>query len=299
VCDALAARAASTCLICGGQASAAGSVTGSLSTAIYQLARCPKCGFAFVTHPRTDFHNIYDEAYYAGRGADPSVRYDHEMSDPRTVRTLEWQGIVEVVMRQRQSRPATKWLDYGCGYGGLVRFVRTRGHAQEIVGHDQGYAAERAGTFGIAVLGDDDLDQMHGAFDVITAIEVLEHVIDPVAELERMAHLLAPGGLLFITTGNAARHPDLTRWRYVVPEIHVSFFAPNTLEHLYRRVGLEPLSVGFTSGFDRIVTYRVLKQLRRSRRRWFDIAPIWQGVARLADRREGLSQQPAATKPPL
>jgi len=44
--------------------------------------------------------------------------------------------------------------------------------------------------------------QMSGAFDVITCMEMLEHVPDPPAILQACATLLKPGGSLFISTIN-------------------------------------------------------------------------------------------------
>ena len=79
----------------------------------------------------------------------------------------------------------------------------------------------------------------------MTAIEVLEHTLDPLAELRRIRALLRPGGLLLLTTGNAAPFASrLTQWPYVIPEIHVSFFEPD--DACARRCGC----TGFTPAID-------------------------------------------------
>ena len=76
---------------------------------------------------------------------------------------------------------------------------------------------------------------------MVTAIEVIEHTLDPLAELRTIRGLLRPGGLLFLTTGNAAPFAsDLLRWSYIVPEIHVSFFEPDTLERALVKCGFRP-----------------------------------------------------------
>ena len=60
---------------------------------------------------------------------------------------------------------------------------------------------------------------------MVTAIEVLEHLTDPMPVLHTIATVLRPGGILFVTTGNAAPHrAHLDRWSYVVPDVHVSFY---------------------------------------------------------------------------
>ena len=81
----------------------------------------------------------------------------------------------------------------------------------------------------------------------MTAIEVLEHTLEPLAELRRIRKLLRPGGLLFLTTGNAAPFAsDLLRWSYIIPEIHISFFEPSTLEYALHAAGFRPAPIGLT-----------------------------------------------------
>lgn len=45
-------------------------------------------------------------------------------------------------------------------------------------------------------------EQMPGAFDVVTCMEMLEHVPDPVSVVQACASLLRPGGRLFLSTVN-------------------------------------------------------------------------------------------------
>jgi 2-polyprenyl-6-hydroxyphenyl methylase/3-demethylubiquinone-9 3-methyltransferase len=46
------------------------------------------------------------------------------------------------------------------------------------------------------------VEQLNGQFDLVTAMEVIEHVADPKAFLQSLAAQLAPGGLLVISTPN-------------------------------------------------------------------------------------------------
>src|SRR5262249_15253268 len=124
-------------------------------------------------------------------------------------------------------------------------------------------------------------------------IEVLEHTVDPVAELRRLRALLRPGGLLFLTTGNADPFADrLTSWSYVIPEIHVSFFEPRTLEHAMRESGFRPANADLDGGFDDILKFKVLKNLKIRRRNlvtdFLPAAPL----AAAAERRVRLREHP-------
>jgi SAM-dependent methyltransferase len=290
----LESRRCRICPVCGAPADDVGSAPSRLDDRRYHLAACGRCGFAFVTDPRTDFDALYDDDYYAGRGADPAVDYAAELDD-RSIRAREWQGIVRIV-QGLGARPGAKWLDFGSGYGGLVRHALAQGF--DAVGHDLGHPARRARELGTPMLDEVELQAAAGTFAVVTAIEVLEHVLDPRAEIERLASLLGPNGVLFVTTGNVARHRnDLPSWRYVVPDVHISFYEPRTLERLYRECGLRPTPVGYRPGMSDVVAYKVLKSLGRRREHWSYRLVPWSLVSRLADRREGVSAQPAAVRP--
>ena len=284
------------CRICGGPTQTAGVVYGRYSQRDYHLARCPACGYAFVADPWLDFAEIYDERYYAGRGADPLVDYNFELDYPeRTIRRYEWDGIATVVadLTDGFDGPCTqRWLDYGCGNGGLVRYLGGR-RGVDACGFEPGAIALQASARGIPMLSVDDLAVQDGSFDVVSAIEVLEHTLDPVAELRRMRRLLRPGGLLFVTTGNSRPYADrLSRWRYVVPEIHISFFEPRTLARALRDADFDPERRELGHGFDQILKFKVLKNLHIRRRSLFtDVLPS-RLIGGVADRVGRLSEHP-------
>jgi SAM-dependent methyltransferase len=284
-----------TCAVCGAPASITESLWSSFSDRDFELAHCSSCHYSFVVDPRADFAALYDEQYYRGRGADPTVDYERELHDPRTVRRYEWQAIVEIVRHLRGPLDRVRWLDFGCGLGGLVRYGRE--HGIEISGFDEGYAADRVREEGIPALSPVELDMAAGSFDVVTAIEVLEHLIDPMVTLRRLAALLRPGGLLFLTTGNAEPFRDrLAKWSYVQPDIHVGFFEPGTLATALRGAGLQPAFPGYVPGFDSLLRYKVLKNLRQKRRHAVEGIIPWPLVARAVDRRYRVSAQPIAWK---
>jgi SAM-dependent methyltransferase len=279
------------CAVCGSPTVVTGSVHSSFSNRTFELAHCSTCRYSFVVDPRTDYESLYDEEYYRGNGADPTIDYDRELDDPRTLRAYEWRAILEIIEHVRGGIRDVRWLDYGCGLGGLVRYGRARGI--DISGFDEGYAAERMREEGIPALTAGELDAAAGSFDVITAVEVMEHLVDPMPVLQQIATLLRPGGLFFLTTGNAAPFRGrLEKWSYVHAEVHVGYFEPVTLEAAFRSVGLEPSFPGFVPGFPDLIRYKVLKTLGFKRRHTIERLIPWSLAARVVDRRHRVSAHP-------
>lgn len=97
-------------------------------------------------------------------------------------------------------------LDVGCGAGLLTEpLARLGAHVTGIDAAPELIEAARthAGQAGLAiryVAGEvATLDQR---FDLVTALEVVEHVADPAAFVRQLAEKLAPGGLLIMSTPN-------------------------------------------------------------------------------------------------
>ncbi len=283
------------CKICGNTAKNVGSKEGNWRKIKYSLYRCPKCGFGFVGNPSTDYDQIYNLDYYNGRGADPLADYIYELNHlEQTIRQYEWEGISSIISQVKEISTETNWLDFGCGNGGLVRWVKNNLNCN-IVGFEEGAIADTARELNIPVLSAQELDVKSNCYDVITAIEVLEHVIDPIDVLQKLFNLLKEGGILFYTTGNANRK-RLETWSYVVPEIHISFYEPTTLEYAMNKVGFRAEKVGYSKGFTNVIRFKILKNLGVKKvSQWERLLP-WSILSFIADRIFGVSAFPIGYK---
>lgn len=111
----------------------------------------------------------------------------------------------EIGIRLALAARPRRLLDLGCGDGTFLALLMAREHApREAVG------AEVAGSLvdecrrrlrsvpRVRFVRTDELDapEHRGAYDCVTCMEVLEHVVDVPHELERLATYLAAGGVL-------------------------------------------------------------------------------------------------------
>jgi SAM-dependent methyltransferase len=168
-----------------------------------------------------------------------------------------------------------------------------------LTGPDVGTYADRLGKEdGFRILGPGDVAAEPDArYDVISLIEVVEHIEFPDPVFALAARLLKPGGLLLLTTGNVAsfvaRRKGLA-YAYLLPEIHVGYFTPRVLEIAYARHGLLPVHFRY----DGAVRFKVIKTLRTAgRQRLARLALRLPFAVRLVDALFGTSRMPCAWKP--
>ncbi len=257
------------CKICSADANFVGAKQGKFRQHFFRLFHYNNCHFSFIQNPITCYAEIYSEEYYAGKGADPLVDYMYELNHPEhTIRQYELRGIVKAVSSLVKLGSNSRWLDFGCGNGGLVRFCRSNFHVN-IFRMEEGWIKDKAIKAGIPILNRVDLASCYRSFDVVTAIEVLEHIENPLETLRSILSFLKPGRLFFYTTGNARPFRNrLLKWPYVVPEVHISFFEPETLARALSTAGFIPEYKGLLPGFEDIIRFKVLKSLGFRKRSW-------------------------------
>jgi SAM-dependent methyltransferase len=143
--------------------------------------------------------------------------------------------------RLQPFRKTGKWLDVGCGNGHLLQTVAKDGW--DVYGTEYtDEAVEICRRKGIRMQQGrlNPLQYDQGTFDIISSIEVIEHINNFHEELENFNKLLRPGGALYITTPNfnsLSRHLLGDKWSIIEYPEHLCYFTPSTLNRLLIRHG--------------------------------------------------------------
>jgi len=142
---------------------------------------------------------------------DGPMRPLHRMNPAR----IAW--ILSHIRRHFPKPEGLRLLDVGCGAGLAAEALAQAG--LDVLGVDAAPAAIAAATAHAAGAGlslayqettVEALAARGEEYPVITALEVIEHVTDPAAFVAVLAQLLAPGGMLFLSTLNRTARSFLT-----------------------------------------------------------------------------------------
>jgi SAM-dependent methyltransferase len=212
--------------------------TDKFGTALSDIVRCPACGHMQLARMPEDAEL---EAAYADAASEDYV--DEEAGQRETARRA-LDRIEEHAGRAGQRRSI---LDLGCWVGFLLSEADKRGW--EAVGIEpSGFASEYArDRLSLDVRTDDlftaPLPPHH--FDAVVLGDVIEHLPRPGEALDRIASLLAPGGVAWFALPDAGSRLARTmgaRWWSVIPT-HVQYFTRNSISTLMRQHGWEVLEI--------------------------------------------------------
>ncbi len=169
-----------------------------------EYLRCPSCGLVFL---RPDQRPGREEEF---------SRYQKHRNSPEDRGYREFlENLIDPLDSMLQ--PGSRGLDFGSGpVPVLSSMLASRGHKMNIF--DPFFA--------------DDQSVFEQDYDFITAAEVVEHLFNPGAELERLWGCLKEGGYLGIMTEPLPRDKSFGSWYYKNDRTHVAFFSGKTFRWL-------------------------------------------------------------------
>jgi hypothetical protein len=185
----------------------------SLSGVAIYYHRCDSCGLIFTTAfdrwDKADFlRHIYNDAY--------------ELVDPDYV-DVRPANNAEFILTFIKKGEALACVDYGGGNGKLAGLLRERG----------------VDARSWDPMGDDGAIPASGAFDFVSAFEVLEHTPSPLQSIEEALGLLGERGVMLFSTLTTDHLPPraMDNW-YIAPRNgHITLYTKRSLKTLFERYG--------------------------------------------------------------
>jgi 2-polyprenyl-3-methyl-5-hydroxy-6-metoxy-1,4-benzoquinol methylase len=194
----------------------------------HTIVQCQHCGLLY-TNPRFEGGEILD-SYVAVE--DPLYLEERDgrvLTFERHLRPLE-----------KIKAPPGKLLDVGAYTGVFVEIAAQ--HGWEAIGVEPSqWAVEQAREHGLhmieGTLATSGLAE--GSLDIVTMWDVIEHVADPLGEMQQAQRLLKTGGLLVVHTMDIdslfARLMG-GRWPWLM-EMHIYYFSQRTLKAMLEQAG--------------------------------------------------------------
>ena len=185
--------------------------------------QCLNCEFVFVP---SQYHLSEPEE---------RKRYDTHNNNPEDPRYRQFLSQLTEPLNEIISSNSYG-LDFGCGPGPtLSLMMQEKGHQMDL--YDKFYARNQS--------------VFKKSFDFITLTEVIEHLSDPVFELERLASILKPKGILAVMTQTLAQDIDFKSWYYKNDPSHIGFYNDKSLTCLASLLELE-----ITQFSDRVIFFK-------------------------------------------
>jgi 2-polyprenyl-3-methyl-5-hydroxy-6-metoxy-1,4-benzoquinol methylase len=214
------------CPLCGGR-----DEKPLLSKDGFAVVRCGACGLAYV-NPRLTPEALRD--LYHAQEISPAEYY------VRTAKQDARSFAKRLALIERYHTPGSL-LDIGCGPGTFSAEARRRGwRTRGLDLNPESVAHCRTLGLDVACDGFPSPAVASEKFDAVVMNDFLEHVPDPVGVLRAAKGLLAPQGVLFISTpdiGSLMARATGARWLHLKPNEHLLYFDRRTIRDVLARAG--------------------------------------------------------------
>lgn len=201
---------------------------------IFNIMRCPGCGLQMQSDIPEDASIFYTEAYYSGKA---EYNYHDERRHAHFDRHV-WRARLKTI--QKYVPAPADFLDVGCAFGGLVGTAAEMGY--RALGLDISKYAVAQGRAAGLNLQQGNLNPgifPNRSIDIVTMIEVMEHIEQPLVCMRTLRDLIRPGGLLVIQTANFLGYQarkSSANYHYYLPG-HFYYYSTYTLTRLLQRYG--------------------------------------------------------------
>lgn len=235
--------------------------TAQFSIAFYkpemEVLRCGCCSFVFVP---PFYRKQISYLNYKGEDVLEQVRKGNNWLKIQSQKVKF--GVIQKYM------PSGKLFDLGCGWGHFLLTAKELGydiygveiskHLYEYCTNDLKLPVEDINLF--------DMDETK-KFDILTMWDVLEHIDEADAFVEKCAKLVRKGGYMFIQVPQidsflAKKYKE--KWKMMTLD-HVNYFSPKTIATLLERYGFRVVETRSSIDLKIFLMYYILPWLKRKK----------------------------------
>lgn len=190
--------------------------------------RCRDCGFIFTA----DFDQYTSKDWATQIYNDEYVVVDPDYRERRPLLTC-------TMIESQFSRNETIGLDFGAGSGLMAKTLRNRG-----------WLYDAYDPFGEVNMS----SERRQMYNVCSAFEVFEHLVDPISEMKDLLAMCSPDKLALVIGTNASdgvvSEQSRLSWWYAAPRNgHISLFSKEALRRMAQRFELNYASFGSSTHF--------------------------------------------------
>lgn len=221
------------------------------SSLLYQLPffnvyKCHRCGtgFADKKFKQSDFDRIYAESYYdSWKGTDNKLSKEVK-KQVKNMKIKTFDSYLKKITKI-ESLKNKKLLDVGCATGYLLEKAKQLGAEVHGVEYSRFASREAQKKFPNKVFSGflEQANYKRSFFDVITLIDVIEHVENPIKQMREVKRILKQNGLIIVVTPNLeSLWSKLLKNKWTnLKEEHIFYFTPSSLQLLIKKSGFEVL----------------------------------------------------------
>lgn len=204
---------------------------------------CNECSLVFLDAPKEETEDFYESKTYRKKYGPDLTREFNPQEVFDTYLPAQEKIIKEI---EHILHPKMNVLDVGCSTGHFLTALKDR------VGTRVGFELSKNETdfirksldFKVYDTPIETTEVSEGPFDLITCLQVLEHIDEPRPFLEAVVRNLKPEGYLFIEVPNindilVGTYKNEEYMKFFFHEPHISYFSATTLLDLLGRVGVK------------------------------------------------------------
>ncbi|MES3005130.1 MAG: class I SAM-dependent methyltransferase [Patescibacteria group bacterium] len=208
----------------------------------FNIYKCSNCRMLSLYKKPQTLDQVYNSEYFSGgSGGFGYVNYDEDKEPMRN----SFKKYLDLITKI--SNKKGKLFDVGAATGFFMSLAKVDGFEVSGVEFSDFAAGQgRSRGFDIKTGTLDKLAIEEGGYEVVTMLDVIEHMPDPENDIKIIQKMLKQNGLVVVNTPDSgsfyARMMGIN-WHLVVPPEHIHYFNERGIRELFTRNGFEVLLV--------------------------------------------------------